>query len=179
MTAALPASMLALAAGALAGGAAAPPDTAPPTAQALGVANRLQATFTEAAPLSRTPDCAAGPRICQAVLEGRGSLQGFGGATEITGLTQDRAVRPCGLGSDSEVFTRRIETSSGILALRGSGVRCPTPAGMRARAQYEVDGTASTGVFAGASGRGRSAIKLKRGSIGHVTTSGTLKLRRS
>ena len=81
------------------------------------------------------------------------------------------------LDDAAEVFTRRIETSSGILALRGWGVRCPTTAGIRVRTRYEVDGTASTGVFAGARGRGTVTLDARR--AGHLTISGTLKLRRS
>jgi hypothetical protein len=175
---AVPASMLALA-GALTGNAVSPSAAAPPGARAMVAANRLQATFTEGPPLSRTPDCATQPRICQAVLKGNGSVKGFGPATEIAGLTQDRAVTPCGTGSDSEVYTRRIETSSGILALRASGVKCPTALGFRVTARYQVDGAASTGLFAGARGQGRDTVSLEAGSFGKVTITGKLKLRRS
>lgn len=179
MRSAVPTSILALAAAALTDGAVSPSAPAPPTARAMLAANRLQASFTEGPPLSRTPDCAAEPRICQAVLRGSGSVKGFGPATEIAGLSQDRAVTPCGTGSDSEVYTRRIETSDGVLALRASGVKCPTGLGFRVRARYRVDGAASTGVFAGARGRGRDTVSLEAGSFGQVTISGTLKLRRS
>jgi len=174
---AVPAAVLALAAGALTAGAAAPSAAAPPAARAMAAANRLHATFTEGAPLSRTPDCTVEPRICQAVLKGTGSLKGFGPATEIAGLTQDRAVTPCGAGSDSEVYTRRIETSSGMLALRAQGRKCPTALGFRVTARYQVDGAASTGVFHGARGRGRDTVSLEAGSFGQVTITGTLKLR--
>jgi hypothetical protein len=179
MRSAVPASVLALAAGTLTGGAAAPASLQPPHAYAPALANRLAATFTEGSPRIRTADCAAEPKICQAVLNGNGALKGFGPATEIAGLTQDRAVTPCGPGSDSEVYTRRIQTSAGVLALRAWGVRCPTALGFRVRARYQVDSAASTGIFAGARGRGRDTVSLQAGSSGHVTISGTLKLRRS
>ncbi len=172
MHSAVAATVLALAAGALTGGAAAPPG-----AKAVVAHHRLLAKFTEGAPLTRTPDCAAEPRICQAVLKGTGSVKGFGPATEIAGLTQDRAVTPCGTGSDSEVYTRRIETSGGVLALRAWGVKCPTSLGFRVMARYQIDGAASTGVFAGARGRGRDTVSLEAGSFGQVTITGTLKLR--
>jgi hypothetical protein len=172
-------SLLALAAGALTGGAAAPDSLQPPHAQALVLANRLEATFTEGSPPMRTASCAAEPKICQAVLKGSGSLKGFGPSTEIAGVTQDRAVTPCGAGSDSEVYTRRIRTSAGVLALRAWGVRCPTAVGFRVRARYQVDSAASTGAFAGARGRGRDTVSLEAGSFGRVTISGTLTLRRS
>ena len=171
--------VLTLAAGTLTGGAAAPDSLQPPHAQALVLANRLEATFTEGSPPMRTASCAAEPKICQAVLKGNGSLKGFGPATEIAGVTRDRAVTPCGAGSDSEVYTRRIRTSAGVLALRAWGVRCPTAVGFRVRARYQVDGAASTGAFAGARGRGRDTVSLEAGSFGHVTISGTLTLRRS
>ena len=66
-----------------------------------------------------------------------------------------------------------------MLALRAGGVRCPTALGFRVRARYQVDSAASTGVFAGARGRGRDSVSLEAGSLGHVTISGTLTLRRS
>jgi len=178
MRSVVPASILAIAAAALAAGAVSPGAATPATAGAMAAANRLQASFTEGPPLSRTPDCAAEPRICQAVLKGSGSVKGYGPATEIAGLTQDRAVTPCGSGSDSEVYTRRIETSAGTLALRASGVKCPTALGFRVTARYLVDGAASTGVFAGARGHGRDTVSLEAGSFGQVTITGTLKLHR-
>ena len=103
----------------------------------------------EGQPLSRTPDCAAQPQICQAVLKGSGSVKGFGAATEIAGLTQDRAVTPCGTGSDSEVYTRRINHRSRRARAARLGREVPDRAGFRVRARYQVDGNASTGVFAG------------------------------
>ncbi len=182
---AVPASVLTLAVGALTGGAAAPSATpgaatrghASPPVAALALGSRLQASFVEGPPLSRTADCAAEPRICQAVLKGTGSVQGFGAATEIAGLTQDRGVTPCGPGSDSEVYTRRIETAQGVLALRASGIKCPTADGFRITARYLIDGAASTGVFAGARGSGTDTVELVPGRPGQVTISGKLKLR--
>jgi hypothetical protein len=112
------------------------------------------------------------------VLRGTGSLEGFGAASEITGVTQDREVTPCGPGSDSEVYTRRIKTSGGVLALRASGVKCPTHAGFRVTARYHVDGDASTGEFAGARGRGFDSVELRPGRPSRVTISGTLRLAR-
>ena len=178
MKSAVPASILALAAGTITGGAAAPANLQPPHAHALALANRLEATFTEKPSLSRTADCTAAPKICQAVLHGRGSLEGFGPATEIAGLTQDGGVTPCGPRSDSETATRRIMTAAGVLALRASGVRCPTAAGFRVKATYTIDGAASTGLFAGARGHGHDTTRPDDGSIRHVTLSGTLKVRR-
>jgi hypothetical protein len=176
---AVPVSILALAAGPITGGAAAPANLRPPHAHALQLANRLQATFIEGPPLSRTTDCATQPKICQAVLKGSGSLKGFGPATEIVGLTEDHAVTPCGVGSESEAHTRRIQTSGGVLALRAAGVKCPTPGGFRLTARYQVDGAASTGVFAGARGHGRDTVDLAVGSSSRVTIAGSLRLRRS
>ncbi len=175
MSSAVAASILTLGAGALTGGAEAPSDmgTIGPTPAA---AARLEATFTEGPPLSRTPDCAAEPKICQVVLAGNGSVIGFGDATEIAGVSQDRAVAPCGPGSDSEVYTRRIQTSSGVLALRARGVKCATTDGFRVTARYQIDGAASSGVFAGARGRGTDTVRLAPGRRGRVTLSGQLKL---
>jgi len=176
---ALPAAILALAAGPITGGAAAPANLQPRHAHAQGLGTRLQATFTERPPLSRTADCATRPKICQAVLKGSGSLKGFGPATEIVGLTEDHAVTPCGVGSESEAHTRRIQTTGGVLALRAVGVKCPTAAGFRVTARYQVDGAASTGMFAGAHGHGRDTVNLAIGSPNRVTITGSLRLHRS
>jgi hypothetical protein len=165
----------------LTGGALAPPDLAPPNpppVATIAPPHFLNATFTEGAPLTRTRHCATKPRICQAVLKGTGSLADFGAATEITGLTQDREVTPCGPRSDSEAYTRRIKTSHGVLALRASGVKCPTHPGFRVTARYHVDGDASTGEFAGARGSGFDTVKLQPGQPSRVTISGSLRLAR-
>jgi hypothetical protein len=134
-------------------------------------ANRLEATFTEAA-VSVT-DRTADLGIFQVILTGSGTVEGFGPATEVTGVTQDRAVTPCGASSDSEAATRRILIGGDTLALRSVGVKCPTPSGPVFTATYEVDGLSSTGIFAGASGSGTDTVDI----INHrVTLSGTLKL---
>jgi len=169
------ASILTLAGG-LTGGAIAPPELGPMATTAPPKAS-LRATFTEGAPLTQTSDCASEPKICQAVLTGTGHLVGFGAATEITGLTRDRAVTPCGPGSDSEVYTRRIKTRVGVLALRVSGVRCRTHTGWSITARYHIDGSASSGEFEGARGHGSDRVKLRPGHPGLVTICGTLELR--
>jgi len=156
------------------GGALAPPELAP--VASIAPPHSLFATFIEDTPLRRTRNCATAQRICQAVLKGSGSLMGFGSASEITGLTQDREVTPCGPSSDSEVYTRRIKTTEGVLALRASGVKCPTDAGFRVTARYRVDGNASTGVFAGARGSGIDRVELVPGRPGRVTICGKLRI---
>ena len=87
--------------------------------------------------------------------------------------TQDRAVHPCGDGSDSESDTRRIVASEGTLAVRETGIKCPTPSGLVFTGTYEVDGLSSTGVFAGARGSGDVTVDVAT----HTSTlSGRLKL---
>lgn len=156
------------------GGALAPPDLAP--VASIAPPHSLFATFIEGPPLRRTRDCATEPRICHAVLKGRGSLMGFGAASEITGLTQHREVTPCGPSSDAEVYTRRIRTTNGVLALRASGEKCPTDVGFRVTARYRVDGNSSTGVFAGARGSGIDRVDLLPGHSARVTICGTLRI---
>jgi hypothetical protein len=91
-------------------------------------ANRLDVTFTEG-PASIT-NRVADLGVFQLILTASGTLDGFGSVTEVVGVTQDRAVHPCGDGSDSESDTRRIVASEGTLALRETGIKCPTPSGL-------------------------------------------------
>jgi hypothetical protein len=134
-------------------------------------ANRLEATFAET-PASIT-DHVADLGVFQLILTGTGTVAGFGAATEVAGVTQDRAVHPCGVGSDSEAVTRRIVTSDGTLALREVGAKCPSASGPVFTATYEVDGLSSTGVFAGARGNGTDTVDI---STHTDTLSGELNL---
>ena len=121
-------------------------------------ANRLEVTFTET-PASIT-NRVADLGVFQLILTANGTLDGFGAVSEIVGVTQDRAVHPCGDGSDSESDTRRIVASDGTLALRETGIKCPTPSGLVFTGTYQVDGLSSTGVFAGARGSGDVTIDI-------------------
>jgi hypothetical protein len=134
-------------------------------------ANRLEVTFTET-PASIT-NRVADLGVFQLILTANGTLDGFGAVSEIVGVTQDRAVHPCGDGSDSESDTRRIVASDGTLALRETGIKCPTPSGLVFTGTYEVDGLSSTGVFAGARGSGDVTIDIATHT---ATLSGRLKL---
>jgi hypothetical protein len=134
-------------------------------------ANRLDVTFTES-PASIT-NRVADLGVFQLILTASGTLDGFGAVNEVVGVTQDRAVQPCGPGSDSESDTRRIIASDGTLALREAGIKCPTPSGLAFTGTYEVDGLSSTGVFAGARGSGEVTVDIASHT---ATLSGKLKL---
>jgi hypothetical protein len=134
-------------------------------------ANRLDVTFTEA-PASIT-DRIADLGVFQLILTASGTLDGFGPVTEVVGVTQDRAVHPCGTGSDSESDTRRIVADDGTLALREAGIKCPTPSGPVFTGEYTVDGLSSTGVFAGARGTGDVTVDIATHT---ATLSGRLNL---
>ncbi len=129
-----------------------------------GKAKPFRAAFTETV-LTRTADCTVEPLICQAVAGGTGSVQHYGSAKETAGITQDRGVTPCGAGSDSEAYTRRITTDRGVLAMRAGGRKCPVSGGYVVRARYRVDGAASTGVFAGARGSGVDTVEVPAGKV--------------
>jgi hypothetical protein len=134
-------------------------------------ANRLEASFAES-PASIT-NRIADLEIFQLISTGAGTLEGFGSATVVVGITQDRSVTPCGPGSWTNAATRRIVVDGGVLFLREVGIRCPTASGPDITGTYEVDGLSSTGIFAGARGTGDDAVD----SITHTSTlSGTLKL---
>jgi hypothetical protein len=134
-------------------------------------ANRLDVTFTETAAsiTNRVSDLG----VFQLILTASGTLDGFGPVTEVVGVTQDRAVQPCGAGSDSESDTRRIVAGDGTLALREAGIKCPTPSGLVFTGTYQIDGLSSTGVFAGARGSGDVTVDIATHT---ATLSGELKL---
>jgi len=115
-------------------------------------ANRLEATFHETVKV--VTNHVADYGIVQVILTGRGTVEGFGDATEVGGVTADRSFQPCGTACVSAAVTRRINTAEGTLAIRESNETCVTPAGRVATGTYEVDGLFSTGVFAGATGSG-------------------------
>lgn len=123
-------------------------------------ANRLEATFEEVR--VATHDRTADFGILQAINSGTGTVEGFGAATEMLAVTQDRSVSPCGTGSRSNALIRRIAVAEGTLVLHGTGITCPTatPGELMVNNTYVVDGASSTGVFAGAWGSGTDTVLL-------------------
>src|SRR5215211_672757 len=109
----------------------------------------------------------------QLINTGSGTVEGFGAATVVVGITQDRSVTPCGPGSWTNAATRRIVLEEGVLVLRELAIRCPTASGPDITGTYEVDGLSSTGIFAGARGTGNDTVD----TVTHTSTlSGKLKL---
>ncbi len=157
----LVAALVALASGIALSAAAKPPNHA----------NRLEASFAES-PASIT-NRIADLGIFQLISTGTGTVEGFGAATVVVGITQDRSVTPCGPGSWTNAATRRIVVDGGVLVLREVAVRCATASGPDIMGTYEVDGLSSTGIFAGARGSGDHTID----TVAHTSTlSGKLKL---
>jgi hypothetical protein len=115
--------------------------------------NRLQATFTTSVAVLNNQIATYG--IVQAIATGSGTLEGFGPATLTTGVTSDRTVTTCGAGSGADEAGSRIVTADGTLIVRVSSTRCLDPSGTPiARGTFVVDGAASSGIFAGATGDG-------------------------
>src|SRR5918995_6126076 len=134
-------------------------------------ANRLEASFTESA--ASITNRIADLGTFQLINTGTGTVEGFGPATVVVGITQDRSVTPCGPGSWTNAATRRIVLQEGVLVLRELAIRCPTDSGPDITGTYEVDGLSSTGIFAGARGSGEDTVN----TVTHTSTlSGTLKL---
>jgi hypothetical protein len=121
-------------------------------------ANRLEATFTEstASITNRIADLGT----FQLINTGSGTVDGFGAATVVVGITQDRSVTPCGAGSWTNAATRRIVLEEGVLVLRELSIACPTASGPVITGTYEVDGLSSTGIFAGARGTGDLTVNV-------------------
>ena len=154
-------AVIALASGLTLHAAAAPPNHA----------NRLEASFTESA--ASITNRIADLGTFQLINTGTGTVEGFGPATVVVGITQDRSVTPCGPGSWTNAATRRIVLQEGVLVLRELAIRCPTDSGPDITGTYEVDGLSSTGIFAGARGSGEDTVN----TVTHTSTlSGKLKL---
>jgi hypothetical protein len=143
------------------------------TARPLGDGNRLVASFNESA--ASITNRIADLQTFQLITTGNGTVEGFGAATQVVGVTQDHSVTPCGPGSWTNAATRRITLEDGVLLLRELAYACPTPSGIVISGTYEVDGLSSTGIFAGAWGHGAVTRNV---SSGVTTLSGKLHLDR-
>jgi hypothetical protein len=113
--------------------------------------------------------------VLQIINTGTGTVDGFGSATLVIGVTQDFSVPPCGPGSSTAAAVRRIVLDAGVLVLRELAHSCPTASGPLATGTWTVDGHSSTGAFAGASGKGETTVQIP---IGLATLTGKLKLAR-
>ena len=136
--------------------------------------NRFEATFSEtnASITNRISDLG----VFQLINTGTGTVEGFGPATVMLAISQDRSVEPCGAGSWTNAATRRIVLAAGVLMLRELAYVCQTASGPIATGTWTVDGASSTGVFAGARGSGEVTVDLPTRT---GTYSGKLKLARS
>jgi hypothetical protein len=133
--------------------------------------NRLRATFLETNVLATNRIADLG--VFQLVNTGTGTLKGFGPATMVLAMSQDRSVQPCGPGSWTNAGLRRIVVSAGVLVLRSVAYVCRGASGPVATESWTVDGPSSTGVFAGARGSGEGTVDL---ATRVSTLSGKLKL---
>jgi hypothetical protein len=134
-------------------------------------ANRLEASFTETA--ASITNRIADLGTFQLINTGSGSVEGFGPATVVLGVTQDRSVEPCGPGSWTNAATRRITVAAGVLVVRELAYVCQSASGPVATSTWTVDGPSSTGVFADARGSGEGRVDLTTRTS---TLSGKLKL---
>jgi hypothetical protein len=141
-------AMIVLASGVALHAAAAPPNHA----------NRLEATFNETnvSITNRIADLG----IFQLINSGTGTVEGFGDATVMVSVTQDRSVQPCGPGSWTNAAIRRIVLAEGVLVLRELVHICQTESGPVGTGTWEVDGASSTGIFADARGTGDDTIDV-------------------
>src|SRR5512134_1955512 len=67
--------------------------------------------------------------LFQLMNTGTGTVEGFGPATMVLAMSQDRSVTPCGPGSWTNAGIRRIVVAAGVLILRSTAYVCQTPAG--------------------------------------------------
>ena len=135
-------------------------------ASARQTAGLLEATFTASA-ISVTADL----EMVELILSGTGTGEGFGAATDVTGVVEDHVASPCGAGGAADSAVKRIVMSRGVLELHEAGMVCTTASGPQVTATYQVDVRASTGIFAGARGTGNVTVDV---TSGHEALSGTL-----
>jgi len=135
-------------------------------------ARDFQARFTEtnASITNRAADLG----VFQLINTAAGTVDGYGQATMVLAMSQDRSVQPCGPGSWTNAGIRRIVVERGVLVLREVAEVCETEIGLVGRGTWTVDGTSSTGMFAGAHGSGRDAVYLE---ARESTLTGKLRLR--
>jgi hypothetical protein len=128
------------------------------SAKATDDGNRLEATFDESTVsiMNRVADLG----VFQLINTGTGALDGFGPATVMLSVTQDRSVHPCGPGSWTNAAIRRITVDAGVLVIRELAYVCQTASGPLASSTWSVDGASSTGVFADARGSGEGSVDL-------------------
>jgi hypothetical protein len=120
--------------------------------------NRIEGSFSETAAsiTNRISDLG----VFQLINTGTGTLEGFGAATMVVAVSQDRSVQPCGPGSWTNAGIRRIVVDDGVLVLRGVADVCQTASGPVATESWTVDGASSTGAFAAARGSGEGTIDI-------------------
>jgi hypothetical protein len=135
--------------------------------------NRFEATFVEtsASITNRVADLG----MFQLINTGSGSVEGYGPATVVLAVSQDRTVQPCGPGSWTNAGLRRVVLADGVLVLREIAFVCQTPSGPQATGTWEVDSASSTGAFAGAVGSGLVSVDIATRTATHT---GKLKLAR-
>ena len=133
--------------------------------------NRFEATFQEstASVTNRIADLGT----FQLINTGSGTVEGYGAASMVVSVTQDRAVQPCGAGSWTNAAIRRIVLPDGVLVLRGVAYVCQGASGPIATEKWFVDGGSSTGMFAGARGSGEGTVNIATATS---TLTGKLKL---
>lgn len=131
----------------------------------------FKATFVESR--ASTTDRTADLGIFQLINTGTGAVEGYGTATVMLAMSQDRSVQPCGPGSWTNAGLRRIVVDADVLVLIETAYVCQTPSGPQASGTWIVDGDASTGVFAGARGSGEVSVHIPMRTATHT---GRLKL---
>ncbi len=131
----------------------------------------IQATFVESR--ASTTDRLADLGVLQFVNTGTGTVDGYGAATVVLAMSQDRTVEPCGAGSWTNAGIRRIVVGAGVLVLRTIAYVCQTPQGPKAAGAWTVDGASSRGAFAGAEGSGHESVDIQTRT---ATLTGKVKL---
>jgi hypothetical protein len=109
---------------------------------------------------------------------GSGTVAGYGTATMIVRVTKNVPIpgSPCADVAGLRWIT--LNNGRGTLVVSFSGIRCPLGEGghaFRVELNWTVDPSASSGIFAGATGEG-TGVNTTAGNVQVVSMSGTIPL---
>ncbi len=109
---------------------------------------------------------------------GSGVIDGFGRATTVVRVTKNVPIQGTACFDVGGIRSMTLDNGTGTLVATFSGIRCPLGNGGNASTvdfTWTVDGGASTGVFANATGNG-SGVNTTAGNVQVVSLTGTITL---
>lgn len=109
---------------------------------------------------------------------GSGAIAGYGRATTVVRVTRNVPIAGTACNDVAGIRWMTLDDGSGVFVSTFTGERCPLGTGghaFRVDFDWTADPTASTGVFAGATGTG-TGVNTTAGNTQVVTLAGTITL---